>query len=103
MVVKGIYVTWAHDPQNPRIKDWNVMELKVGFSLPRIIGMFLTVGAFADRRTQTSCGQIRCGTFLEIYRHLDADEQAMADAGLSVSIVASMHDDRFSFSNLCIH
>ena len=29
MVVKGIYVTWAHDPQNPRIKDWNVTELKV--------------------------------------------------------------------------
>jgi parafibromin len=30
MTVKGIYVTWAHDPQNPRIKDWNVTELKVG-------------------------------------------------------------------------
>jgi parafibromin len=30
MVVKGIYVTWAHDPQNPKIKDWNVTELKVG-------------------------------------------------------------------------
>ena len=31
MAVKGIYVTWAHDPQNPKIKDWNVTELKVGF------------------------------------------------------------------------
>jgi len=29
-VVKGIYVTWAHDPQNTKIKDWNVTELKVG-------------------------------------------------------------------------
>ncbi|KAF9650637.1 CDC73-domain-containing protein, partial [Thelephora ganbajun] len=27
--VKGIYVTWAHDPQNPKVKDWNVTELKI--------------------------------------------------------------------------
>jgi len=27
--VKGIYVTWAHDPQNTKIKDWNVTELKI--------------------------------------------------------------------------
>ena len=37
MTVKGIYVTWAHDPQNPKIKDWNVTELKVGFGWSRII------------------------------------------------------------------
>lgn len=27
--VKGIYVSWANDPPNPKIKDWNVTELKV--------------------------------------------------------------------------
>ncbi|KAJ3998499.1 RNA polymerase II accessory factor cdc73 family protein [Lentinula boryana] len=27
--VKGIYVSWANDPRNPKIKDWNVTELKV--------------------------------------------------------------------------
>lgn len=27
--VKGMYVAWANDPPNPRIKDWNVAELKV--------------------------------------------------------------------------
>jgi len=29
--VKGIYVTWSNDPPNPKIKDWNVTELKVIF------------------------------------------------------------------------
>nr|AEN14435.1 RNA polymerase II accessory factor cdc73 family protein [Lentinula edodes] len=27
--VKGIYVRWANDPPNPKIKDWNVTELKI--------------------------------------------------------------------------
>ncbi|KAG8967273.1 accessory factor associated with RNA polymerase II [Tulasnella sp. 425] len=27
--VKGIYFSWMSDPPNPRIKDWNVSELKV--------------------------------------------------------------------------
>ncbi|KAG5728261.1 Cell division control protein 73 [Termitomyces sp. T112] len=27
--VKGIYVSWANDPPNAKIKDWNVMELKI--------------------------------------------------------------------------
>ncbi|KAG6841737.1 hypothetical protein C0991_007623 [Blastosporella zonata] len=27
--VKGIYVSWANDPPNTKIKDWNVMELKI--------------------------------------------------------------------------
>ncbi|KAF9528251.1 RNA pol II accessory factor, Cdc73 family-domain-containing protein [Crepidotus variabilis] len=27
--VKGIYVSWSNDPPNPKIKDWNVTELKV--------------------------------------------------------------------------
>lgn len=27
--VKGMYVSWANDPPNPKIKDWNVTELKV--------------------------------------------------------------------------
>ncbi|KAF5324726.1 hypothetical protein D9611_004398 [Ephemerocybe angulata] len=27
--VKGIYVSWTHDPPNPKIKDWNVTELKI--------------------------------------------------------------------------
>ncbi|KAL4065086.1 RNA pol II accessory factor, Cdc73 family-domain-containing protein [Scleroderma yunnanense] len=27
--VKGIYVTWSNDPPNPKIKDWNVTELKI--------------------------------------------------------------------------
>jgi hypothetical protein len=27
--VKGIYVSWANDPPNPKVKDWNVTELKV--------------------------------------------------------------------------
>ncbi|TFK32607.1 RNA polymerase II accessory factor [Crucibulum laeve] len=27
--VKGIYVTWANDPPNAKIKDWNVTELKI--------------------------------------------------------------------------
>ncbi|KAG6829222.1 hypothetical protein H0H87_012207 [Tephrocybe sp. NHM501043] len=26
--VKGVYVSWANDPPNTKIKDWNVMELK---------------------------------------------------------------------------
>lgn len=29
-LVKGIYVSWANDPPNTKIKDWNVTELKVG-------------------------------------------------------------------------
>lgn len=28
-LVKGIYFSWMSDPPNPRIKDWNVSELKV--------------------------------------------------------------------------
>ncbi|KAF9074798.1 RNA polymerase II accessory factor cdc73 family protein [Rhodocollybia butyracea] len=27
--VKGIYVSWANDPPNTKIKDWNVTELKI--------------------------------------------------------------------------
>jgi len=27
--VKGIYVSWANDRPNPKIKDWNVTELKI--------------------------------------------------------------------------
>jgi len=27
--VKGVYVTWANDPPNPKVKDWNVTELKI--------------------------------------------------------------------------
>ncbi|KAH7890141.1 RNA polymerase II accessory factor [Phlebopus sp. FC_14] len=27
--VKGIFVTWAHDPPNAKIKDWNVTALKI--------------------------------------------------------------------------
>ncbi|KLO15250.1 RNA polymerase II-associated protein [Schizopora paradoxa] len=27
--VKGFYVSWANDPPNPKIKDWNVTELKI--------------------------------------------------------------------------
>ncbi|KZT74079.1 CDC73-domain-containing protein [Daedalea quercina L-15889] len=27
--VKGFYVAWANDPPNPKIKDWNVTELKI--------------------------------------------------------------------------
>ncbi|PCH38531.1 RNA polymerase II-associated protein [Wolfiporia cocos MD-104 SS10] len=27
--VKGIYVSWANDPPNSKIKDWNVTELKI--------------------------------------------------------------------------
>ncbi|KAF8261422.1 RNA polymerase II-associated protein [Lactarius quietus] len=27
--VKGMYVSWANDPPNPKIKDWNVTELKI--------------------------------------------------------------------------
>ena len=30
--VKGFYVCWTNDPPNPKIKDWNVTELKVGQS-----------------------------------------------------------------------
>jgi parafibromin len=29
MEVKGIYVSWTNDPPNPKVKDWNVTELKV--------------------------------------------------------------------------
>ena len=32
--VKGFYVCWMNDPPNPKIKDWNVTELKVGGSVP---------------------------------------------------------------------
>ena len=32
--VKGFYVCWMNDPPNPKIKDWNVTELKVGGSIP---------------------------------------------------------------------
>jgi len=27
--VKGVYVSWVNDPQNPKIRDWNVTELKI--------------------------------------------------------------------------
>ncbi|KAG6868084.1 hypothetical protein C0993_007761 [Termitomyces sp. T159_Od127] len=29
----GIYVSWANDPPNAKIKDWNVMELKVNHNV----------------------------------------------------------------------
>jgi parafibromin len=32
--VKGVYVSWANDPPNTKIKDWNVTELKVCSGLP---------------------------------------------------------------------
>lgn len=53
MVVKGIYVTWAHDPQNPKIKDWNVTELKV--RLMMFQSGVPNKKTFADRCTQASC------------------------------------------------
>jgi parafibromin len=28
-LVKGMYVAWSNDPQNPKVKDWNVTELKI--------------------------------------------------------------------------
>lgn len=28
-LVKGVHVAWSNDPPNPKIKDWNVTELKV--------------------------------------------------------------------------
>ncbi|KAF8311570.1 CDC73-domain-containing protein [Clavulina sp. PMI_390] len=27
--VKGIHVAWANDPPNPRVKDWNVSDIKI--------------------------------------------------------------------------
>ncbi|KAF9521177.1 hypothetical protein BS47DRAFT_1311144 [Hydnum rufescens UP504] len=27
--VKGIHVTWSNDPPNPRVRDWNVTDLKI--------------------------------------------------------------------------
>ncbi|KAH6919192.1 RNA polymerase II accessory factor [Coprinopsis sp. MPI-PUGE-AT-0042] len=27
--VKGVHVAWSNDPPNPKIKDWNVTELKI--------------------------------------------------------------------------
>ncbi|KZV86851.1 CDC73-domain-containing protein [Exidia glandulosa HHB12029] len=27
--VKGFYVSWSNDPPNPKIKDWNVSEMKI--------------------------------------------------------------------------
>ncbi|TDL18522.1 CDC73-domain-containing protein [Rickenella mellea] len=27
--VKGFYVSWSNDPPNPKIRDWNVTELKI--------------------------------------------------------------------------
>jgi len=32
--VKGFFVCWTNDPPNPKIKDWNVTELKVGLPSP---------------------------------------------------------------------
>ena len=32
-LVKGICLSWASDPPNAKIKDWNVTELKVTLSL----------------------------------------------------------------------
>jgi hypothetical protein len=52
-----------------------------------------------DRRPQTPCRQVRCGALLEIYRHLDADEQAMANAILSVGTRCNFNA-RFFFRNL---
>jgi parafibromin len=34
-IVKGVYVTWSNDPPNPKIQDWNVMELKVPWFIYR--------------------------------------------------------------------
>lgn len=28
-LVKGIHFTWANDPPNPKVRDWNVNELKI--------------------------------------------------------------------------
>ncbi|KAI4518663.1 hypothetical protein K525DRAFT_207963 [Schizophyllum commune Loenen D] len=27
--VKGMHVSWANDPPNPKISDWNVTEIKI--------------------------------------------------------------------------
>lgn len=39
---------------------------------------------------------------MEIYRHLDTDEQAVANAILSVAVVILMHKSRFFFDNTSV-
>lgn len=43
-VVKGFYISWTNDPPNPKIKDWNVTELKVRLaSFASSSSLFITV------------------------------------------------------------
>ncbi|THH08708.1 hypothetical protein EW145_g2536 [Phellinidium pouzarii] len=49
--VKGFYVSWANDPPNVKIKDWNVTELKARRQVSS--GELLEVAGFMDIGEQT--------------------------------------------------
>ena len=48
LLVKGIYLSWSNNPPNPKIKDWNVTELKVGLRLG-IALFFFVITSLLDR------------------------------------------------------
>lgn len=65
--VKGIYFTWANDPPNAKIKDWNVTELKVCTS-PLLFIDLTCARRSLDRPAPKTRGQVGGGTFLENHR-----------------------------------
>lgn len=61
-----MYVSWANDPPNPKIKDWNVTELKVREWCLARVGVWLRIlNTFSDRLAQETRGQVDRGLFLE--------------------------------------
>lgn len=32
VIVQGVYFQWNNEPVNPTVKEWNVKEMRVGFS-----------------------------------------------------------------------
>ena len=70
-LVKGIYLSLTSDPPNPKIKDWNVTELKVSLFVTFIDIVHLTYPWYIDRRQPTTRRQIRRRTVLENVGCLD--------------------------------
>lgn len=80
--MKGIYLSLTSDPPNPKIKDWNVTELKVRsflLHLLRCVEHFLITSLrLSDRREQTTRRQVRRRTVLEDIGRMDVGQQAVA-------------------------
>ena len=77
-------MSWTNDPPNPKIKDWNVTEIKVPHLLAcPSVSLTRAHSSVLDRPQSGTRRQVDRGALLEDARHVDDAEQAVADDGLS--------------------